>query len=187
VASVQPSASLCELTLWRVTTCFVTSSTVAYLNRLTNAKHAKHVTTWHRDGERKQSAIKQGVRVKVAVLETRCETIALFGCTRRKLATDMEDCTNKLSVWQEIICTLKPKGKRPPGRPRRSWEDNNKMYLQDKIGRWTGSMWFRRGTSDAWNLMATWGSVGFPSRSLLHVVSYCGLIAFLHCTQNYTV
>lgn len=67
----------------------------------------------------------------MAVLETRCETIVLFGCTRRKLATDMEDCTNKLSVWQEIICTLKPKGKRPPVRPRRSWEDNNKMYLQE--------------------------------------------------------
>ena len=28
----------------------------------------------------------------------------------------------------------KPEGKRPLGRPRRRWEDNNKMYLQEVRG-----------------------------------------------------
>jgi hypothetical protein len=30
----------------------------------------------------------------------------------------------------------KPKGKRPLGRPRRRWEDNNKMYLKSDMMGW---------------------------------------------------
>jgi len=38
----------------------------------------------------------------------------------------------------------KPEGKRPLGRPRRRWEDNIKMDLQE-VGWevWTGSSWLR--------------------------------------------
>jgi len=36
----------------------------------------------------------------------------------------------------------KPEGKRPLGRPRRRWEDNIEMDLQDV---WTGSSWLRTG------------------------------------------
>ena len=36
----------------------------------------------------------------------------------------------------------KPEGKRPLGRPRRRWECNIKMDLQD-VGLWTGSSWLR--------------------------------------------
>jgi len=38
----------------------------------------------------------------------------------------------------------KSEGKRPLGRPRRRWEDNIKMNLQE-VGRgaWTGSRWLR--------------------------------------------
>jgi hypothetical protein len=32
-----------------------------------------------------------------------------------------------------------PEGRRPLGRPRRRWEDNIKMYLQDE--RWEGMDW----------------------------------------------
>jgi hypothetical protein len=39
----------------------------------------------------------------------------------------------------------KPEGKRPLGRPRRRWEDNIKMDLQE-VGAWTGSIWFKIGT-----------------------------------------
>ena len=41
----------------------------------------------------------------------------------------------------------KPEGKRPLGRPRRRWEDNIKMDLQE-VGRgaWNGSSWLRIGT-----------------------------------------
>jgi len=41
----------------------------------------------------------------------------------------------------------KPEGKRPLGRPRRRWEDNIKMDLQEVgCGVWTGSRWLRIGT-----------------------------------------
>ena len=36
-------------------------------------------------------------------------------------------------------------GKRPLGRPRRRWEDNIKMDLQE-VWVWTGSIWLRIGT-----------------------------------------
>jgi hypothetical protein len=41
----------------------------------------------------------------------------------------------------------KPEGKRPLGRPKRRWEDNIKMDLQE-VGcrRWTGLIWIRIGT-----------------------------------------
>ena len=42
----------------------------------------------------------------------------------------------------------KHEGKRPLGRPRRRWEDNIKMDLQEvRCGVWTGSSWFRIETS----------------------------------------
>jgi hypothetical protein len=42
----------------------------------------------------------------------------------------------------------KPEGRRPLGRPRRRWEDNIKMDLQEVgwWGAWTGSIWLRIGT-----------------------------------------
>jgi len=42
----------------------------------------------------------------------------------------------------------KPEGKRPLGRPRRRWEDDNKMDLQEVGcgGVWIGSSWLRIGT-----------------------------------------
>jgi hypothetical protein len=45
----------------------------------------------------------------------------------------------------------RPEGKRPIGRPRRRWEDNIKMDLQEVgwgVGAWTGLIWFRIGTGD---------------------------------------
>ena len=40
------------------------------------------------------------------------------------------------------ILTAKPTGKRPLGRPRRRWEDNNRMDLEEigvNAGNWVGS------------------------------------------------
>ena len=45
--------------------------------------------------------------------------------------------TSKVLVWR-------PDGKRPLGRPRRRWEVNIKMYVQEVA--WTGLMWLRIGT-----------------------------------------
>jgi len=43
----------------------------------------------------------------------------------------------------------KPEGKRPLGRPRRKWEDNIKMDLQEVgCGAWTGLIWLRIGICD---------------------------------------
>ena len=41
----------------------------------------------------------------------------------------------------------KPERKRPLGRPRRRWEDDIKMYLQEVgCGVWSASSWLRIGT-----------------------------------------
>jgi hypothetical protein len=41
----------------------------------------------------------------------------------------------------------RPEGRRPLGRPRRRWEDNIKMDLQEVVWRaWTGLIWHRIGT-----------------------------------------
>jgi hypothetical protein len=45
------------------------------------------------------------------------------------------------------ILVGRPEGRRPLGRPRRRWEDNIKMDLQDVgWGTWTGLIWLRIGT-----------------------------------------
>jgi hypothetical protein len=48
-------------------------------------------------------------------------------------------CVCVWRVWERIgVCTEcwwgKPEGKRPLGRPRRRWEDNIKMHLQEVGG-----------------------------------------------------
>jgi hypothetical protein len=41
----------------------------------------------------------------------------------------------------------KPEGKRPPGRPRRRWEDGIRMDLKEIcLGVWIGFDWLRTGT-----------------------------------------
>ena len=41
----------------------------------------------------------------------------------------------------------KPEGRRPLGRPRRRWQNNIKMEIQEAdVGVWTGSSWLRIGT-----------------------------------------
>jgi hypothetical protein len=45
------------------------------------------------------------------------------------------------------ILVGKPEGRRPLGRPRCRWVDNIKIDLRKDGMVWTGSMWFRIGTS----------------------------------------
>ena len=51
----------------------------------------------------------------------------------------------KRGVYRVLVG--KPEGKRPLGRPRRRWEDNIKVDLEE-VGRgvWSGSSWLRIGT-----------------------------------------
>jgi hypothetical protein len=45
------------------------------------------------------------------------------------------------------ILVGRPERRRPLGRPRHRWEDNNKMDLQEVgWGAWTGLIWLRIGT-----------------------------------------
>jgi hypothetical protein len=45
------------------------------------------------------------------------------------------------------ILVGRPEGRRPLGRPRRRWDDNIKMNLQEVVwGAWTGLIWLRIGT-----------------------------------------
>jgi hypothetical protein len=48
----------------------------------------------------------------------------------------------KTGVYRVLVG--KPLGKRPLGRPRRRWEENIKMDLQE-VGLWTGCSWLRIG------------------------------------------
>jgi hypothetical protein len=51
-----------------------------------------------------------------------------------------------------MVLVGKPEGNRPLGRPRRRWEDNIKMDLQEvRCGVWTGLGWLRIGTG-GWHL-----------------------------------
>ena len=43
------------------------------------------------------------------------------------------------------ILVGRPEGRRPLGSPRRRWEDNIEVYLQE-VGAWTGLIWLRIGT-----------------------------------------
>jgi hypothetical protein len=48
-----------------------------------------------------------------------------------------------------MVLVGRPEGRRPLGRPRRRWEDNIKMDLQEVGwggGAWTGLIWLRIGT-----------------------------------------
>jgi hypothetical protein len=93
-------------------------------------------------------------------------------------------------VWRRgayRILEGKPEGRRPLGRPRRRWEDNIKMDLQEVgWGKWTGSIWLRIGTGgellwmavmnirvpyNAGNFLSSLGRFSFPGRTLLHGVS----------------
>jgi len=57
-------------------------------------------------------------------------------------------CTGKGRGVYRVLMG-KPEGRRPLGRPRRRWEDNIKIDLQQVgYGVWTGSSWLRLGTGD---------------------------------------
>jgi len=46
-----------------------------------------------------------------------------------------------------MVLVGKPEGKKPLGRPRHRWEDNNKIDLQEvECGGRSGSSWLRIGT-----------------------------------------
>ena len=52
-----------------------------------------------------------------------------------------------LCIHTHRVLVGKPEGKGPLRRPRRKWEDNIKMNLQElECGVWTGSSWLRIGT-----------------------------------------
>jgi hypothetical protein len=51
----------------------------------------------------------------------------------------------KMNAYRILVG--KPEGKRPVGRPRRSWLDSIKMDLREDGVVWTGLIWLRIGTS----------------------------------------
>jgi hypothetical protein len=84
------------------------------------------------------------------------------------------------------ILVWNTKGKIPRGRPRRRWEDNIKMVLQE--GRWiawTGLIWLRKGTGESLvnsvtnvqvpkntrNFLISLDPISFLKSTLLHGVS----------------
>jgi len=66
-------------------------------------------------------------------------------CGRMRWAGHVARMGERRGVYGVLVG--KPEGKRPLGRPRRRWEDNIKMDLQEvRCGVWTGSSWLRIGT-----------------------------------------
>jgi hypothetical protein len=59
----------------------------------------------------------------------------------------------------------RPQGKIPLGRPRRRWEDNIRMDLQEILWGWTGLIWLRIGTSGGIS-RALYGNFGFHKHEL---------------------
>jgi len=50
----------------------------------------------------------------------------------------------RIGVYRVLIGN--PEGKKPPGKPRRIWDDNIKLYLKEvRWGAWTGLNWLRIG------------------------------------------
>jgi hypothetical protein len=66
-------------------------------------------------------------------------------CRRMRWAGHVARMAESRGLYRVLVGKLD--GKRPLGRPRRRWEDNIKMYLQEVgWGAWTGLSWFRTGT-----------------------------------------
>jgi hypothetical protein len=49
----------------------------------------------------------------------------------KKIEMDRACSTNEASRGAYRVLVEKPEGSRPPGNPRRRWEDNNKMALRE--------------------------------------------------------
>ena len=70
-------------------------------------------------------------------------------CAGYKIENEMGGACSAYGEGRDVYKVLvgKPEGKKPLGRPRRRWEDNIKMVLQEVgCGVWTGSSWIRIGT-----------------------------------------
>ena len=66
----------------------------------------------------------------------------------------------------------KPEGKRPLGRPRRRWEDNIKMYLQE-VGRSCGDWMELAQDMDRWRaLVSTLRNLRVPKNAGSFLTSY---------------
>jgi len=64
---------------------------------------------------------------------------------RMRWAEHVARTGERTGVYRVLVGKLQEK--RPLGRPRRRWEDNIKMDLQEVgLGVWTGSSWLRIGT-----------------------------------------
>jgi hypothetical protein len=68
----------------------------------------------------------------------------LIKSRRLRWAEHVAGIGDRTDVYMVLVRKLE--GKRPLGRPKRRWEDNIKMDLQD-VGVWTGFSWLRIETS----------------------------------------
>ena len=74
--------------------------------------------------------------------------VRVIKSTRMSWSGHVTRMVERRDVYRVLV--EKPEGKRPLGRPRRGWEDNIKMDVQDVGcvggGVWSGSSWLRIGT-----------------------------------------
>jgi len=73
--------------------------------------------------------------------------VRVIKSSRMKWAGHVARMGKRRGVYRVLVG--KPEGKKQLGRPRRRWEDNIKMDLQEWVMRvWNGSSWLRIGTGD---------------------------------------
>ena len=71
--------------------------------------------------------------------------IRMIKSRRMRRVEHVARVVERRSVYRVLVG--KYEGKRPLGRPRRRWEENIKMDLQEVVwGEWTGLIWLRVGT-----------------------------------------
>ena len=91
--------------------------------------------------------VKKYSRVKILPLETKPSGDNLVKSRRMIWVGHVARVGEGRGVHRILVG--KPEGNRPLGRPRRRWEDNIKMYLQEVGGSCgTGRRWLRIGTGD---------------------------------------
>jgi len=73
----------------------------------------------------------------------------------------------RMEQWREVYRVLvgKPEGKRPLGRPRRRWEDNIKMDLQEVGGGCGDWMELAQDRDRCWALVSTVMNVRVPKNA----------------------
>ena len=100
----------------------------------------------------------QSCRGQSTLIHTDCDTVDKHqqdDVVRHRKTNKWTEQSRRLSqVFSTQVLVVKPEGKRPLGRPRRRWEDNIKMDLQE-VGRACGDWMELAKDRDRWRALVS--------------------------------